>query len=60
MKRGHIRRKESEFIGLWVPKPLVNLLDNGVRRLDTDRSKFIRQAVREKVSREMPLTEGAK
>jgi metal-responsive CopG/Arc/MetJ family transcriptional regulator len=53
MKRGVIRKSESEFIGLWIPKPLVSLIDHGVRKLDTDRSKFIRQAVREKVSREM-------
>jgi metal-responsive CopG/Arc/MetJ family transcriptional regulator len=42
---------ESEFIGVWVPKQLVELLDRAVRKSDTDRSKLLRAAVREKLER---------
>lgn len=55
MKRGSIRAVDSQFIGLWVPKPLVVLIDRGVRRLDVDRSKFVRAAIREKAQREAGL-----
>lgn len=52
MKRGNVTKAESDFIGLWVPKPLVQLLERGIRIADSDRSKFIRAAIREKVQRE--------
>ena len=53
MKRGAVTKKESEFIGLWVPKPLVVLIERGVQKQDSDRSKFVRAAIREKVQREL-------
>ena len=34
-----------------MPEPMVTLIDSAVRSLDTDRSKFIRSAVREKLER---------
>lgn len=40
------------MVALWVPKPLVTALDKGVRKMDSDRSKFIRAALREKLQRE--------
>lgn len=42
---------ESEFVGVWIPKALVDLLDRAVRRTDSDRSKILRAAVREKLGR---------
>lgn len=50
MKRGAIRIKDSTFVGFWIPKQLVKLLDQGVDESDSDRSKFIRGAVREKLA----------
>lgn len=50
-KRGPSPQGESEFIGVWIPKQLVELLDRAVRKSDTDRSKLLRAAVREKLER---------
>jgi metal-responsive CopG/Arc/MetJ family transcriptional regulator len=48
-KRGANAATESEFIGVWIPKALVALLDAAVRKTDSDRSKILRAAVREKL-----------
>ncbi|MDR3405140.1 MAG: ribbon-helix-helix protein, CopG family [Chthoniobacter sp.] len=50
-RRGSVTAAESEFIGVWIPKPLVALLDHAVRMTDSDRSKILRAAVREKLER---------
>lgn len=39
------------MINLWVPKDLFPTLDKAVRIADSDRSKFVRQAIREKIDR---------
>ena len=52
MKQRSTKRPESKLLSVWVPKSLVPLLDEGVRREDTDRSKFIRNAIREKLARD--------
>jgi metal-responsive CopG/Arc/MetJ family transcriptional regulator len=55
MKRGSVNKANSELVALWVPLPLLNALDRAVTHEDSDRSKFIRRAVRNRVS-EMGLT----
>lgn len=40
------------LITLWAPKPLVAAIDAHANRKDTDRSKWIREAMREKAMRE--------
>ncbi len=57
MKRGAINTAQAEFIGLWIPKEMVRMIDRGVRLNDSDRSKFVRAAIREKLQR--PLLETA-
>jgi len=46
---------ESEIkmvlINLYMPSDLVSLVDSAVESEDTDRSKFIRAAIREKINR---------
>jgi metal-responsive CopG/Arc/MetJ family transcriptional regulator len=49
MKRGVVRAAESEFLGVWIPKPLVVLMESAMA--DCDRSKFIRAALRERIAR---------
>jgi metal-responsive CopG/Arc/MetJ family transcriptional regulator len=51
MKRGAVSSAESEFVAAWIPKLLVAEIDAVVQMMDTDRSKFLRAAVREKLSR---------
>lgn len=46
-----IKTTQSEMVTLWMPKELVRALDLEVQRSDSDRSKLIRHAVREKLSR---------
>ena len=58
MKRG--TKKESVLLTVWVPRPYFPMLDHGARKLDTDRSKFVRAAIREKLGLHgISLSEGA-
>jgi len=34
------------MVALWVPRPLLAAIDAAITREDSDRSKFIRRAVR--------------
>ena len=51
MKRGRFRKSESELVALWIPRELLAVMDLEVRRTDTDRSKLLRNALREKLTR---------
>jgi metal-responsive CopG/Arc/MetJ family transcriptional regulator len=53
LQRGAVKKHSSTFVGGWVPKDLVALLDQAVLANDTDRSKFIRSALKEKLNREL-------
>lgn len=50
LKRGAFRRDDCVFIGAWVPEAWVGKIDEVVTTEDTDRSKFLRSALREKLS----------
>jgi hypothetical protein len=52
LTRGAVKKNDGTFVGGWVPKSLIERLDEAVRTHDTDRSKFIRAALNEKLSRE--------
>jgi metal-responsive CopG/Arc/MetJ family transcriptional regulator len=54
MKRGAITTTRSTFVGAWVPNDLLPYIDEAVRRLDSDRSKFIRTALRNELERALP------
>lgn len=51
MKRGSIKKEDCKQIPLWVPETMVPLIDQAVQLEDSDRSKFIRNAIREKLAR---------
>ena len=51
MKRGSGKRPKGRMLAVWVPETLLLLLDQGVRKVNSDRSKFIRRAIREKLAR---------
>lgn len=51
MKRGAVRKQDSRLVTVWVPERLVPFIDKGVAKEDSDRSKFIRNAIREKLER---------
>ncbi len=55
-KKKMSRRSTKKLLPVWMPVSLVDWLDEGVRaqhaRLEeADRSKFVRAAIREKLSR---------
>jgi metal-responsive CopG/Arc/MetJ family transcriptional regulator len=49
MKRGSVKKKDSELVALWIPRPVVEAIDRAVITEDSDRSKFIRRAVRNRI-----------
>ncbi len=51
MKRGSVTKERAKLVNLWVPHSLLPALAAAVIKLDTDRSKFIRVAMREKLVR---------
>lgn len=51
INRGSVRKETSKAVLVYFPKEVIPFLDMGVKACDLDRSKFIRAAVREKLSR---------
>jgi len=45
------KKCKGKLLSVWVPETLLPRLDKGVKKEDSDRSKFIRNAIREKLSR---------
>jgi metal-responsive CopG/Arc/MetJ family transcriptional regulator len=50
MKRGAVKKSECKLVNVWVPQALLTTLDRAVTLTDSDRSKFIRAAIREKAT----------
>lgn len=59
MKRGSIRKRDATLITIWFPKPIETAINTAVTRHDSDRSKYIRSAVREKLLRDGILVKEA-
>jgi len=51
MKHGSGKKPKGKLLAVWVPGRLVPCLDQGARKEDSDRSKFVRNAIREKLTR---------
>ena len=51
MKRGSGKKPKGKLLTDWVPGELLPRLDQGARKEDSDRSKFVRNAIREKLAR---------
>lgn len=51
MQRGAVRTDESVLVSVWVPLQLFDAVNKQVQVEDTDRSKFTRNALREKIER---------
>ena len=47
-----ISKATCKSVLVLMPQTTVDTMDNCVKRLDLDRSKFIRAAIREKIQRE--------
>jgi len=49
MKRSGKERK-GKLLSVWVSATLLLCIDEGAKKEDSDRSKFVRNAIREKLS----------
>ncbi len=47
--RGAHKKADCSPVTIWVPKDWAALLERAVSQGDTDRSKFVRTAIREKL-----------
>lgn len=52
MKRGAYTRRDCMFVGAWLPIALVEVLDRAVMDLDSDRSKLLRRAIEQNLTKE--------
>lgn len=50
MKRGTVTKSKAQPVAVWLPNSLKEQLDRAVQSTDTDRSKLIRAALREKLA----------
>ena len=50
MKRGSVTKSKAQPVAVWLPDALKAQLDRAVESTDTDRSKLIRMALREKLA----------
>jgi metal-responsive CopG/Arc/MetJ family transcriptional regulator len=57
MKRGIVKKSEARLVNIWLPLELIPAIDLALEIEDTDRSKFIRNAIREKIARVVPVKE---
>jgi hypothetical protein len=51
MKRGAVRKDGSKLLTVWVPVEMAAAVDAAVEALDSDKSKFARKAIREKLAK---------
>lgn len=49
--RGAVHQAGSKLITTWVPTGLDDLMTQAINRLDLDRSKFVRRAIRNELGR---------
>lgn len=57
MKRGKYKNRNGVAITAWLPKAMVSAIDLAVHMEDSDRSKFIRNAVKDRALRLGVLTD---
>jgi metal-responsive CopG/Arc/MetJ family transcriptional regulator len=51
MKRGSVKKRDAQLIPVWMPRNVVLAIDEAVGREDSDRSKFVRNAVRDRINK---------
>ncbi len=51
MRRGKLTKREAKLIPVWMPEDMVVAIDVAILQEDSDRSKFVRNAVRDRMKR---------
>jgi hypothetical protein len=54
MKKKVPRQKKEHLVAIWMPASLLRALDKATAARDTDRSKFIREAIRSAIDNAKP------
>lgn len=49
--RGSVKKESAVPVTLWVPRSWLAPIDQAVREEDSDKSKFVRNAIKEKLAR---------
>ena len=49
MKRGAVQTRNSVMVAVWIPKPMLAVMDAIILLEDSDRSKFARKAIRSRI-----------
>ncbi|PTY02594.1 hypothetical protein DB346_08580 [Verrucomicrobia bacterium LW23] len=52
MKRGAMKKRNGHKINLWIPSVWKDIIDQQIDDQDTDLSKFVRGALKEKLQRQ--------
>jgi metal-responsive CopG/Arc/MetJ family transcriptional regulator len=47
------QQRNTALVGVWLPKAMKEMLDHAVSVFDSDRSKYLRHALREKLDRDL-------
>ena len=56
MKRGSHRKAGSTNVTVWIPKQWKGLISQAIEIEDSDQSKFVRNAIKEKLARHNIVT----
>ena len=51
MNRGTVKKIDSKLLTVWLPESFDLPLQQAIAKEDTDKSKFVRNAIREKLAR---------
>ena len=51
MNRNTAKKKTNKLLTVWIPDSLHHTLARGAAKEDSDKSKFVRNAIREKLAR---------
>jgi hypothetical protein len=51
MKRGALKKTDSKLLTVWIPETLELPIRQAIALEDSDKSKFVRNAIREKLAR---------
>jgi hypothetical protein len=51
MRKQGVDKSDRRRLAVWIPRHLAPLLARGVKSAGTDKSKFVRLAIREKLAR---------
>lgn len=49
-RRGTVSKSSSKLVSFWIPIDMYNLIEKALKAKDTDRSKWMREAIRKQIN----------